>query len=523
MPFRDLFLIVGPPGTGKTTTLMSYLEKEVEHLGPAAVADVTFTRDATRETLDRLGRVLGVDRDQVPWVRTIHSMAYRLLGLTRKQTMMAKNWKEFSSRYGYEFTDSSQPEDDTYEPPRATDDDDLRAAHDWGRNRCMSPEETERAWPNDLDRNRFYEYVVRYRAYKAEADVFDFTDMLEQSLTSWVRPPVTIAAIDEAQDLSPLQQRVVERWFAGAERVYVAGDDDQAIFQWAGASPQWMIDLSKTYETAVLDRSHRVPASVHALASRIIRRNRHRIQKEYQPKDDAGSLSIGKLERSEIPRVVAGQRSFVLARNKMFLQEVAQSLLQAYVPYVLERGQGPNPLGHPKLVRAVATASALGRGESVTGVDLTGLLEFVPSEGAVRRGYKTRVRERKDAILAASEIRENMAPVLNAIREHGPASVLSRRPLAERDYLQRLLDRHGGKLPRPSVRLTTIHGSKGREADTVVILPDMAKASYREWQTSAGTEPENRVAYVAVTRARRQLVVCAQETPRAYDYPRMRS
>jgi superfamily I DNA/RNA helicase len=103
-----------------------------------------------------------------------------------------------------------------------------------------------------------------------------------------------------------------------------------------------------------------------------------------------------------------------------------------------------------------------------------------------------------------------MAPMLNLDAEH-------------RAYLAGLLVRYGA-IPTPSIRVTTIHGSKGREADTVIVIPDMARASYREYTDGrGGYEGENRVAYVAVTRAKRRLIIVNPSTRRAYDYPRLRA
>lgn len=518
---KDLFLMVGPPGTGKTTQLLSFLEGEIEVLGPARVSLCTFTRDATREAIARIERQFGFEREQLPWVRTIHSIAYRLLGLDRKNIMTSKAWHEFAERYSYAFSDGEQREDEPYEPPRQTEDDVLRAAHDWGRVRRLSPAETASRWPASLDRARFAEYVTRYEGYKAETGKLDFTDMLEEALVAGNAPPVDVAAVDEAQDLSPLQIEVVGRWFSSCERVYVAGDDDQAIFSFAGADPAWMIALSKAHETAVLDQSHRVPARVHQVADRIISRNRRRIPKTYRARAEAGE--VDRLQLADAVASIDGVSTFVLARNKCFLESVARDLLARWVPYVLERGPGPNPLGSPKIVRAVATAASISRNENISADDLSAFLEFVPSTGgAVKRGFKTRVKEKESGLVSPVELRENMPQVLDAMRLHGPVSVMLRRPQPEREYLQRLLDRNAGRLPKPHVRLTTIHGSKGREADTVVVIPDMARASFREYMGTGaeGHESENRVAYVAVTRAKRRLVLCEPESSMAYEYPR---
>ena len=75
-------------------------------------------------------------------------------------------------------------------------------------------------------------------------------------------------------------------------------------------------------------------------------------------------------------------------------------------------------------------------------------------------------------------------------------------------------------LPEPRFRLATIHATKGREADVVVLVPDMTQATFAQHKSyrPSDREPENRVAYVAVTRARKQLIVVEAQTKRSYPY-----
>jgi superfamily I DNA/RNA helicase len=65
-----------------------------------------------------------------------------------------------------------------------------------------------------------------------------------------------------------------------------------------------------------------------------------------------------------------------------------------------------------------------------------------------------------------------------------------------------------------------MHASKGREAPTVIILPDMTSRTYKAYTmgTRAEVEAENRVAYVAITRTQNRLIVCLPESPRSYPY-----
>ena len=78
-----------------------------------------------------------------------------------------------------------------------------------------------------------------------------------------------------------------------------------------------------------------------------------------------------------------------------------------------------------------------------------------------------------------------------------------------------------GELPTPKIHLTTVHSAKGREADLVIVIPDMTRRTYEAYldSRSGGREAENRVAYVAVTRAKHRLIIVAPQTTRYFGYP----
>lgn len=89
--------------------------------------------------------------------------------------------------------------------------------------------------------------------------------------------------------------------------------------------------------------------------------------------------------------------------------------------------------------------------------------------------------------------------------------------LKERQYIRSCL-RKGEKMSqRPRIRLSTIHGAKGGEADTVVLIPDMANRTWVEAEREP--EAEARVWYVAVTRARKKLIVVHPQTSRHFTLP----
>ena len=127
---------------------------------------------------------------------------------------------------------------------------------------------------NDLTLHAVRQYDNSLRMYKRELGLYDFTDMLE-SYSSEL--DIDIFILDEAQDLSSLQYKMAIKAATNAKEVYIAGDDDQAIFGWAGADVNKFLNLKGN--RVVLPQSYRIPTSVHRLALDIVKRIKNRYVK----------------------------------------------------------------------------------------------------------------------------------------------------------------------------------------------------------------------------------------------------
>jgi DNA helicase-2/ATP-dependent DNA helicase PcrA len=433
-------------------------------------------------------------------------------------------WRRYSREYGYDLTARVVSDDDEPgAPPIHTADDALRAAVAWAKNRRLTLEQALPTCPFEAPRAQALRFAERLAEFKADNDVLDFPDMLEAALATGKRPPVKVAFVDEAQDLSPLQAALVEMWFCESERVYVAGDDDQAIYGFQGADPTWILSLaSRGAAVETLRQSYRLPVRIHRLATRIIGQNRNRLEKAYEPRPEAGEVL--ELTADDVLDAITDAPSvLILARNRLFLGPWVRRLLNRAEPFSAE-GQLPGvPLDVPGVADAIAAAVRLGRGEPITAQALRALLEQVSAGAAgsvLPRGTKARAaRNQADVTRDVLGTAWGLGYVLDQIDRDGPASILCRPPAEQRQYVASLISRFGD-VPTPRVRLLTIHGAKGREADTVVVIPDMSRAAY-DTLTRAGRdaeEAEHRVAYVAVTRARRRLIVVEPTTRRYYPY-----
>ncbi len=466
----------------------------------------------------------------MPWARTIHSAAFRLLETRPDGLLVDRRYAEFAERYGYCFSGLRIDHADLHEArsglPARTPDDQMRYVLEWGRNRRLEPMVALGRCPVDGVRATDYErFVARLSAFKAEHDLLDFTDLLERVLEAELAPDVDVAFIDEAQDLSPLQIAVVEQWFGSGVKVYVAGDDDQAIYGFQGADPGWLLKLAESSKAEVLTQSHRVPVAVHGLAARVIGRNSLRVVKSYRPTGNPGRVvhldTLGALDEVE-----SSTSAFVLVRNRRFMGPIASSLMSRRVPFVVEGVGGVSPLSDQELCSAVRVGGWIRGGiRSVTAADLHTLLAHVPTTtGLVPRGVKTQIKQARDKgtsyQLQELRARLGLGRLLDTIQSDGPVRVLRKVDKRTLDYLEKLIERHG-HLPQPRVWVTTIHGSKGREKELVVLASDMSRATHKAYRAGgrAEFEAENRIQYVGITRALDTLILTEPATRRHYDYP----
>jgi len=336
-----------------------------------------------------------------------------------------------------------------------------------------------------------FEFVERtYRHYKRSRDLLDFTDLLEMVVVEQDRlPALEVLIVDEAQDLSRLQWQMVEILATKAKRVFLAGDDDQAVFTWAGADVKSF--LSFQGQITVLEQSYRVPSTVHQLAERIVHRIRERQPKEWRARDFEGEVKT--YYRFEDVALGDGQWLILAATNYM-LNPVHEWLKGQGV--LFERSSVPSI--PPKMVQAVQSWEKLRRGEQVIGSEVVDLYKYLGAE-FVARGHRTFKGGDPGVLYTLDDLKLDHG-LLDAPIWH---EALTRIADDKRDYLVAVL-RRGTKLSTISrIRLSTIHGAKGGEADNVLLLMDLSPKFAREYASNG--DNMHRLFYVGVTRAKQSL------------------
>jgi len=496
----EIFRIYGPPGTGKTTTLLNKVDKALEAgVDPSHIGYFAFTKQAANEAIERACARFNLERQQLPWFRTLHSFALRLSGIRQEQVMQPEHYKELGGALGMDFGDNTgSNSEDVFDITKTSNP--IIGLINLARLRKVTLKKQYNESYISINWATV-EYVANsLKKYKERYQLYDFTDMLEVFVKEGADfcPRLAISFIDEAQDLSPLQWDVAHVIANYSDRTYCAGDDDQAIYRWAGADVEHFIGLDGGYE--VLEQSYRVPFSVHPVAQRIANRIRRRVPKNYFPKKAVGKIeqvpSVGYLDFSEGSWLVLAQAAYFLDAAKEDLK--SRGFLFNY--------RGRRSISE-SLSEAVNGWEQMRKGRQVSGKAARTIYSYMSVDDRVKRGFKKLPTLDDDDLVTLEELQ----------RDHGLLATIDmiwheamdKLPSKERAYITALL-RRGEKFNAvPRINLSTIHGSKGGEADNVVLYTDLSPAASKA--AEAAPDDLHRVFYVGVTRTKENLYLVEPE------------
>lgn len=482
-------LIIGGPGTGKTSTLIDLVKDRLDvGVEPERIAFCSFTRQASYGARDRACQALSLHEDRFPFFRTLHSLVFRALGMTPSDVMSRDDYRALGDMLGYPIS----AEFDVLEGPAISNKNVgsvMLAIAEFSRNARISLRDAWLRHGGGVDWHDLVRFNSALNTYRGDQSSYDYTSMLERYAADGDPVPVDVAFIDEAQDLTALQWQVVRRAFSGVRELFVAGDDDQAIFRWSGADVEQFLTFNADTRR-VLPISHRLPEKIFDVAGRIASRIRQRYPKNWSASDK----KIGevhhhiRLETAPVPRE---DTWLLLARCGYLLPQVA-AWARALGVYYSYKGERSVPVEDVQAIMAYERAR---KGTRISGLDARAV--------ANRRGLRRAFVE--DAEYSIEDIGGD-----NGLWHE----TFTRIPAARREYYVECLRRGEDLRAPPRVRLDTFHGAKGAEAENVLMLTDFSTRTERGMR--AAPDDEHRCFYVAASRAARSLHIVAPRTLRYY-------
>lgn len=438
---KEIHIYHADAGAGKTRKLMDIISQHVEAGIPLhRIAFVTYTRAAAEVAKQRVCERFGVNIKEAPHFRTIHSMCFQRTGAKANLMMDNEKYLDFGKKAGYEFSAYVGSKDLDSVDWQHLKDDEIVSFEQLYRNH---PNKAQWILDNKIDNLDFVRYCKEYIKYKRTFGYVDFTDLLEKYIADDYFEDVDVACIDEAQDCTPLQWKVLFKAFRYAKYIYIVGDEKQAVYTYNGAEPRILLNMKGQQHT--LEKSFRVPRTINNFVRKHIVSDMEDITPTGLLSEHEGGEVKYITNIDELPAINLSKSYLFLCRNRKFFATWERWCQQNCIPYSIKN----KPL-------------------------------FSNEEKMQFRDGLT----------------QNWEP--------------NRLALAQRYYAKRTF------YEQPVVRIDTIHGVKGDEADIVVLLSDISRLTWKEMEENPTSE--HRVFYVGCTRAREILYIVSPETKYYYSY-----
>jgi len=515
-------IIPGPPGTGKTFRLVNhYLEKEINEYktDPQKIIYITYSNAGVNEAAKRI-------KHDLLYVSTMHSLGTRELfgkGKTSKILLKGKRkWQIFKDDPNHQAYQNMSFETtvDTAGNPKY-ENNHMRIIQ-YARSKKIDLEQA--AFELSLEHEEIdftHQLNQDLKTFKEHTKMIEFHDMIElfEKKDKMNNPGSLISEIeavflDEAQDLSPSQWDMFFYIEKHCKRSYIAGDDDQTIYTFQGADPNIFINLEKENLPkgwkAKPDNqieSHRVPKKIHAKALEVLSQIENRLDKSWDARKAEGEL----FEHYHLDNIDFTEGNWmVLAQTNKLLDEIGShffrigmrferkgnkiltnDVLQSYRTWILLQKGGPVKEEDARTMYETFlrykdghVAYGFSSGESLEGIEHVNLNELKKDHGLLASGSWEQFKIDEDT----------------------------------KNYIKTLLKKGDDLMSNTKIELSTIHGSKGRECDNVVLFTDYGTEN--QWlpfrEAERNPDAQHRLIFVGITRAKQRLYIMAPLTDRYY-------
>jgi len=513
---RGPVCVIAGAGTGKTRAITHRIAyaAAIGTMDPQKVLALTFTSRAAGEMRTRL-RALGVPTVAA---RTIHAAALKQLvyfwpsvfGGRVPELMTAKSGfiGEAINRAGL----SGELRATSRELLR-----DIASEIEWAKVSQVAPEDFVNEISNRMQKPRIAveklaQVYSAYESVKKQELAIDFEDVLlltaamleeERAVRERVQDQYRYFTIDEYQDISPVQQRLINAWLGSRQDICVVGDPAQTIYSFAGATPVFLNSFTQRFpdaEVIRLSTGYRSTPEITFAANALLRHgamgqelvalNEHGTKPSVDgyANEDAEIAGVLAQISDLLNRGTQAQEIAILARTNNQLKGVERAMNKSGLPYQVRSTERFFDRQDVRdFLKEVRRASVL------------------PTEGV---SWIDELRTLAQPFLTGESI-DGIAALLHLARELDDDNSFS--PKTLRSYLREIEDRVQQNNPptMPVITLATLHAAKGLEWERVFLIG----ASEGILPLDEQIDEERRLFYVGMTRAKVDLHISHRQNP----------
>ena len=514
---RGPVCVIAGAGTGKTRAITHRIAyaAAIGTMDPQKVLALTFTAKAAGEMRARL-RSLGVPQVAA---RTIHSAALKQLLYFWPSVFGGRTPDLITTKTG--FLTEAINRAGLSEAIRVTNRElmrDIASEIEWAKVSQVAPSDyideiSKRMQKPRVLPEQMVQIYTAYETVKKQELAIDFEDVLllcaamleeEREVRERVQDQYRYFTIDEYQDISPVQQRLINAWLGKRNDICVVGDPAQTIYSFAGATPVFLNTFTQRFpdaEVIRLSTGYRSTPEITFAANALLRhgsmgqelvaQNDHGSKPSVIGYSDETAEVAGVLE--EITQLLAGgtvpHEVAILARTNSQLKSVERAMMKLNLPYQVR-----------------STERFFDRREVRDFLSEVRKASVIPAEG---QGWIDELRTLAQPYLTGEAI-DGIAALLHLARELDDDDNFT--PKTLRGYLREVEDRVQQNNPptMPVVTLATLHAAKGLEWERVFLIG----ASEGQLPVSdASIDEERRLFYVGITRAKADLHISYRKSP----------
>jgi DNA helicase-2/ATP-dependent DNA helicase PcrA len=514
---RGPVCVIAGAGTGKTRAITHRIAyaAAIGTMDPQKVLALTFTAKAAGEMRARL-RSLGVPTVAA---RTIHSAALKQLLYFWPSVFGGRTPDLMTTKTG--FLTEAINRAGLGDSIRATNRElmrDIASEIEWAKVSQVAPSDyvdeiSKRMQKPRVLPEQMVQIYTAYESVKKQELAIDFEDVLllcaamleeEREVRERVQDQYRYFTIDEYQDVSPVQQRLINAWLGKRNDICVVGDPAQTIYSFAGATPVFLNTFTQRFpdaEVIRLSTGYRSTPEITFAANALLRYGS--MGQELVAQNDHGSAPsvVGYAdEAAEVTGVLSEITSLlsagtpphevaILARTNSQLKSVERAMVKVNLPYQVR-----------------STERFFDRKEVRDFLGEVRKASVIPAEG---QGWIDELRTLAQPYLTDEAI-DGIAALLHLARELDSDENFT--PKTLRGYLREVEDRVQQNNPptMPVVTLATLHAAKGLEWERVFLIG----ASEGQLPVSdASIDEERRLFYVGITRAKADLHISYRKSP----------